>query len=176
MMRRSPAAQPEPFIRPSQTPDPAHQTRTLMHRPSGRQAPAAKAESSAAIRSMKWYAGRTVPPNPQPPLQGKQSSPDERSESMPAEAAAKGTAPRRNAQTRYAEKTHVPPFSHTSKHSFFHLGMDANADTTPICVQQRAKPPPFPGGGFAVCICDASKTGTAAESRFMSCIFSLSML
>lgn len=75
MMRRSPAAQPEPFIRPSQTPDPAHQTRTLMHRPSGRQAPAAKAESSAAIRSMKWYAGRTVPPNPQPPLQGKQSSP-----------------------------------------------------------------------------------------------------
>ena len=75
MMRRSPAAQPEPFIRPSQTPDPAHRTRTPVHRPSGRQAPAAKAESSAAIRSMKWYAGRTVPPNPQPPLQGKQSSP-----------------------------------------------------------------------------------------------------
>lgn len=112
MMRRSPAAQPEPFIRPSQTPDPAHQTRTLMHRPSGRQAPAAKAESSAAIRSMKWYAGRTVPPNPQPPLQGKQSSPDERSESMPAEAAANETALYTSAQTQSPKNSCSPIFSY----------------------------------------------------------------
>ena len=146
MMRRSPAAQPEPFIRPSQTPDPAHQTRTLMHRPSGRQAPAAKAESSAAIRSMKWYAGRTVPPNPQPPLQGKQSSPDERSESMPAEAAAKGTAPRRNAQTRYAEKTHVPPFLIRANTPSFTLEWMPMLTQPPFVYSKEPSPRPSPAG------------------------------